>query len=217
MSLRLFFRTIRNLGKGLVGGLPQPAADRDPIDLFSEWYEAANDSNIILPNAMTLATADELGRPSARMVLLKGFGPDGFRFFTNYGSQKARELDSNPRAALVFHWEILQRQVRIQGSVERISEHESAGYFATRTRGSQLGAWASKQSSRLPSREELERSFEEARSRFEGKEVPLPSFWGGYRLLPERIEFWQGRANRLHDRLVFLKDGDEWRTERLYP
>ena len=217
MSLKILLKTARNLTKGLVTGLPEPTENRDPFDLFAEWFEVARDSNIILPESMTLATATADGRPSARMVLLKGFGEDGFTFFTNYGSRKADELDFNPHAAMVFHWEILQRQIRIEGTVRRISSEESEAYFATRAEGSKLGAWASRQSEIVPSRDELESSMEAVKSKFKGVGVPLPPFWGGYRLTPERIEFWQGRPNRLHDRLVFVRDGGEWRTERLYP
>jgi pyridoxamine 5'-phosphate oxidase len=217
MSIKIFLKTVRNLTKGIVTGLPEPTKDRDPIDLFTEWFGVARDSNIILPEAMTLATATADGRPSARMVLLKGFGEDGFTFFTNYGSRKADELESNPHAALTFHWEILQRQVRIEGTAHKISPEESAAYFATRALDSKLGAWASKQSKPLSSRNELEDAVKAMKSKFGGMEVPLPPFWGGYRLAPERIEFWQGRLGRLHDRLVWVQDGDGWRNERLYP
>jgi len=217
MSIKLFLKTARNLTKGVITGLPEPTKDRDPIDLFAEWFDVARDSNIILPEAMILATATLDGRPSARMVLLKGFGEEGFTFFTNYGSRKAGELDSNPYAALTFHWEILQRQVRIEGTVRKITTEESAEYFATRARESKLGAWASKQSRPVFSRDELEKAVEAVKSKFDGKEIPLPLFWGGYRLAPELIEFWQGRLGRLHDRLVWVRDAGTWRTERLYP
>lgn len=217
MSLKILLKTLNNLRKGLVDGLPEATADRDPFDLFAEWYQVAKDSNIILPNAMALATSTPDGKPSSRMVLLKGYGPEGFTFYTNYGSRKAGELDANPHAALVLHWEILQRQVRIEGSVTRTSEEDSAEYFVTRPRGSQIGAWASRQSAHLDSRADLESRFEEIKKRFDGKEVPLPPFWGGYRVDPIRIEFWQGKANRLHDRLLYIRDGDRWTTERLYP
>jgi pyridoxamine 5'-phosphate oxidase len=217
MSFKLFLKTVRTLTKGLVSGLPEPTEDRDPFELFAEWFGVARESNIILPEAMTLATATSDGRPSARMVLLKGFDSDGFTFFTNYGSRKAIELDSNPHAALVLHWEILQRQVRIEGSVERISSEQSATYFATRPRGSKLGAWASRQSDTVSSRGQLEDDMEATKSKFGNGEIPLPPFWGGYRLRPQRIEFWQGRVNRLHDRLVFNRKGESWETERLYP
>ncbi len=150
-------------------------------------------------------------------VLLKSADPRGFVFFTNYGSQKARELDANPHAALCFHWAILQRQVRITGRVARVSDEESAEYFATRARGSRVGAWASRQSQDLGDREQLEQRIRDVEAEFAGDDVPRPPFWGGYRLDPERIEFWQGRADRLHDRLVFSRAGGGWTTRRLYP
>lgn len=217
MSIRIFFKTARNLTKGLLSGLPEATKDRDPIDLFAEWFDVARDSNIILPEAMILATATLDGRPSARMVLMKGFSEDGFTFFTNYGSRKAVELDTNPHAALTFYWEILQRQIRIEGTVSKITTEESAAYFATRAQESKIGAWASKQSKPVFSRDELQEAVEAVKSKFDGMEVPLPPFWGGYRLKPELMEFWQGRLGRLHDRLVWVRDGDRWRTERLYP
>jgi pyridoxamine 5'-phosphate oxidase len=151
------------------------------------------------------------------MVLLKDVDASGFVFYTNYGSRKAREMDANPRASLCFHWAILQRQVRVSGQVRRVAAEASAAYFATRPRGSQIGAWASRQSEPLPSREELEKSVRDSTAEFAGRDVPLPPFWGGYRLEPETIEFWQGRADRLHDRLVFTRAARGWDTERLYP
>ncbi len=217
MSLKSSIRTAVTLGKGVFVGLTEATEDRDPIELFGEWYEAAQESGIFMPDAMALATADANGAPSVRMVLLKRFDERGFAFYTNYGSRKAADLDANPRAALCIHWGVLERQVRVEGSVTRLSEDESSAYFATRPRGSRIGAWASDQSRPLRSRGELEDRVRDAEARFPGDEVPLPPFWGGYRLRPERIEFWQGRADRLHDRLVFRREGDGWRTERLYP
>jgi pyridoxamine 5'-phosphate oxidase len=151
------------------------------------------------------------------MMLLKGFDRSGFRFFTNYGSRKSDELAENARASLVFHWAVLHRQVRVEGVVERISEEESAEYFRTRPRGSQLGAWASRQSEALERRAQLDEQFREYEAKFKGVDIPLPPFWGGYRLKPERIEFWQGRANRLHDRLVYTPAGSGWDVVRLSP
>ncbi|MDX1493135.1 MAG: pyridoxamine 5'-phosphate oxidase [Longimicrobiales bacterium] len=217
MSIKSSIKTVVTLGKGLAGGIPEADADRDPIELFQEWYAAAEESGILHPEAMALATADAEGRPSVRMVLLKQVDQDGFVFFTNYESRKARELDDNPRAALCFHWAVHERQVRVTGGVERVGEEESFDYFRTRGRGSRIGAWASLQSRTLDSRETLEARVREMKERFEGDEVPLPPYWGGYRLRPETLEFWQGRADRLHDRLVFQRDGEEWTTERLYP
>ncbi|MGD2046036.1 MAG: pyridoxamine 5'-phosphate oxidase [Gemmatimonadota bacterium] len=216
MSLKSTIKTALTLGQGLVTGLPDAAADADPIELFGAWFEAARESGILLPEAMSLATATEDGVPSVRMVLLKQADHDGFVFFTNYGSQKASELDANPHAALCFHWAVLQRQVRVSGPVARVSEKESAEYFATRGRGSQVGAWASRQSQALTNRDELEERVRRVAAEHPD-EVPLPPFWGGYRLTPVRIEFWQGRADRLHDRLRFQRDGRAWTTQRLYP
>jgi pyridoxamine 5'-phosphate oxidase len=217
MSLKSSIKTVLTLGQGLAGGLPDAAADADPVDLFGAWFEAAGESGILLPEAMTLATATPEGIPSARMVLLKGFDAHGFVFFTNYGSRKAQELDANPHAALCFHWTVLQRQVRIAGSIARVGAEESDAYFASRGRGSQLGAWASRQSESLPSRSDLEERVRQLDAEYATGDVPRPPFWGGYRLTPERIEFWQGRADRLHDRLVFLRDGPDWTAQRLYP
>jgi pyridoxamine 5'-phosphate oxidase len=217
MSLKSSIKTVITLGKGLAGGLPEAAEKADPIDLFEAWFDAARESGILLPESVALATSTADGVPSVRMVLLKGVDERGFVFFTNYGSQKARELEANPRAALCFHWAVLQRQVRVAGRVARVSEEESAAYFATRGRGSQIGAWASRQSEPLARRDDLERRAREAEERFAGGDVPHPPFWGGYRLEPSRIEFWQGRADRLHDRLVFLREGEAWATQRLHP
>ena len=217
MSLKSTLRTVITAGKGVTAGLPEATAERDPIDLFGEWFEAATESGILLPESMALATCTPDGRPSARMVLLKGFDARGFVFYTNYGSRKAAELTENPHAALVMHWAVLQRQVRIEGTVEKVTEEESAAYFKTRGRGSRIGAWASQQSSVLEERKTLEERVKDYEKQFDGVEVPLPPFWGGFRVAPARIEFWQGRANRLHDRLVFVQSGDGWETMRLYP
>ena len=217
MSLKSSLKTVVTLGQGVTVGLPPATEDADPIELFTSWFDAAHQSGILMPEAVALATASPDGVPSARMVLLKYADPRGFVFFTNYGSQKARELDANPRAALCFHWAVLQRQVRVTGRVARVSAEESAEYFATRARGSQIGAWASRQSQDLRDREELEQRIRDKEAEFAGADVPRPPFWGGYRLDPERIEFWQGRAGRLHDRLVFSRAEGGWTTRRLYP
>lgn len=217
MSLKSHLRTIVTLGQGVVRGIPEAAADRDPIELFGEWFDAAKESGILLPESTALATASPEGVPSVRMVLLKGLDARGFVFYTNYGSRKAEELDANPRAALCFHWGILERQVRVEGRVERVSEDESLAYFSSRPRGSRVGAWASKQSQTLAARAELEarvRRFDEA---YPGSEVPLPPFWGGYLLRPALMEFWQGKADRLHERLEFRRTDQGWATRRLYP
>jgi pyridoxamine 5'-phosphate oxidase len=217
MSFKSSLKTVLTLGRGLVGGIPEASEDADPIELFRAWFEAAREAGLLLPEAVALATASADGEPSVRMVLLKGVDERGFVFFTNYESRKARELEENPRAALCFYWAVLQRQVRVSGEVSRVSTEESATYFATRARGSQIGAWASRQSARLQSREELDRRVREAERRFAGGEVPLPPFWGGYRLAPTSIEFWQGRVDRLHDRLLFTRTGDQWDAARLFP
>jgi pyridoxamine 5'-phosphate oxidase len=217
MSIASTFRALFTMGKGVVVGLSEETAGQDPITLFTIWYQEATAAGLYLPESAALATATADGRPNARSVLIKSFDERGFVFYTNYESRKADEIAENPRAALSIHWPVLQRQVRIEGTVEKTSEGESSAYFATRSRGSCIGAWASKQSAVLGGRKELVERFDEYRRKFEGDEVPLPPFWGGYRVVPEAIEFWQGRLNRLHDRLLFTRDGDTWRRVRLAP
>jgi pyridoxamine 5'-phosphate oxidase len=197
--------------------LDEAHVDADPIVQFGHWFAEAEAADLIEPTAMTLATADASGRPSARMVLLKGFDERGFVFYTNYGSRKADELGDNPAAALVFWWPPLQRQVRIEGTVERVPGQESEAYFRTRSLGSRLGAWASHQSQVIAGRDELERRLQELAERYRDGDVPLPPFWGGYRLHPEVIEFWQNRPNRLHDRLRYRRVAGSWTMERLSP
>jgi len=190
----------------------------DPIVQFARWLGDAEATGIELPNAMTLATASPHARPSARNVLLRGFDARGFVFFTNYESRKASELEANPHAALVFYWKELERQVCVTGSVERATRDESAAYFASRPEGARLAAWTSRQSRPVASREELEERYQETAERFRGDEVPLPPFWGGFRLVPDTIEFWQGRTHRLHDRLRYTRQPDgAWLVERLWP
>jgi pyridoxamine 5'-phosphate oxidase len=188
----------------------------DPLDQLMAWLADAREA-VPQPDSMTLATADAEGRPSARVVLLRGIDPRGVTFFTNRASRKGRELRDNPRAAGVVHWWELGRQVRIEGSVEPVSEAESRAYWETRPRGSQIAAWASRQSEPLADREELEARVAEAESRFAGADVPLPPYWGGYRILAERIELWQHRDSRLHDRVRYERIADGWRRERLAP
>ena len=189
----------------------------DPFALFDSWYDEARLSEINDSNAMALATADAQGRSSVRMVLLKGHGPSGFVFYTNYEGRKAADLFANPYAALLFHWKSLRRQVRIEGPVVTVSPEEGDAYFATRSRDSQLGAWASDQSRPLESRETFERRYEEVRARFEGRAVPRPPHWSGFRVIPERIEFWRDREHRLHERHLFVRKGDGWVESLLYP
>jgi pyridoxamine 5'-phosphate oxidase len=199
--------------------LPDPRETSDPLQAFTDWYADAERAGLLLPEAVCLSSATSDGVPSSRMVLLKAVDDRGFVFFTNYESRKSAELEANPRAALLFHWATLERQVRVEGAVERISHEESVAYFGTRDRASQIGAWASKQSRELRDRAELEAAYRELEARFEGEAVPLPPFWGGYRVVPAAIEFWQGRANRLHDRVRFERErrGGPWRGTRLYP
>jgi pyridoxamine 5'-phosphate oxidase len=188
----------------------------DPIALFDEWLAEARAAEINDPEAMALATAAD-DQPTVRMVLLKGHGPDGFVFYTNEQSAKGGQLAIDPHAALLFHWKTLRRQVRIEGTVERVPDAQADAYFASRGRDSQLGAWASDQSRPLDSRATFEQRFEEVKQRFEGQGVPRPAHWGGYRVVPNRIEFWTDRPHRLHERRLFTRNGDGWTEGLLYP
>ncbi len=189
----------------------------DPFALFDAWYREARTTEINDSNAMALATVSADGQPSVRMVLLKGHGPEGFTFYTNREGRKAGELDAVPRAALLFHWKSLRRQIRIEGPVSRVSDAESDAYFATRSRDSQLGAWASDQSRPLADRATFEARFAQMQARFDGGDVPRPPHWGGYRVTPQRIEFWLDREHRLHERRVFTRSGEGWDEGMLYP
>ena len=198
--------------------LDEKRVNPDPIKQFEEWFQTAVDAQLPLPEAMSLATVNREGQPTARMVLLKRVDQDGFVFFTNYRSSKAKELESNPNAALVFFWPQLERQVRVEGAVTKTSEEESQEYFASRPRGSQIGAWASPQSQVIFSREELERRQAELEELYRGRDVEWPQHWGGFCLRPERIEFWKGRSDRLHDRILYEREPDgSWSIKRLAP
>ncbi|MFK4065907.1 pyridoxamine 5'-phosphate oxidase [Streptomyces sp. NPDC029674] len=215
----------------VTGGLSEAELPAEPMDQFALWFkEAARDGDAVPePNAMVVSTADETGRPSSRTVLLKGFDDRGFVFFTNYGSRKARELTANPYVSLLFPWHAMARQVIVSGTAERVAREETVAYFRTRPHGSQLGAWASAQSSVLTSRAELDRAYADLASRYpEGEQVPAPPHWGGFRVTPLTVEFWQGRTDRLHDRLRYVRtedgesggpggSGGSWRVERLSP
>jgi pyridoxamine 5'-phosphate oxidase len=196
--------------------LRRSALADDPVEQFREWYDRAA-REAPLSHAMTLATVDADGSPDARMVLLKGFGAEGFRFFTNFESAKAAQLGAVPRAALVLYWRELDRQVRIRGDVERLPDRDCDEYFASRPRDSQLGAWASPQSQPLADRATLDARLATAEDRFAGADVPRPGFWGGYLVRPREIEFWQGQVGRLHDRFLYTRNADGWRIERLAP
>lgn len=202
-------------------GLDRDQLDDNPVQQFQAWFEDARKANILEPNAMSLATAGNDGLPDLRTVLLKYFDDNGFVFYTNYGSRKAREIEQNPQVALLFPWLGLNRQVRIQGKVEKVSNTESLRYFASRPRGSQIGAWVSEQSKAITSRGLLEQKVAEIKRKFSDGEVPLPSFWGGFRVVPHSIEFWQGRPSRLHDRFEYnrTEQGSDtpWTIERLQP
>lgn len=223
MTLFEKLRCLLTFGQGVALPLPDFSDQTKPIELFGQWFDDAKKSGILLPEAMSVSSCDKQGQPSSRMVLLKEFNDDGFVFYTNYASRKSQDLNENSKIALLFHWNVLQRQVRIEGVVEKVTHQQSEQYFHSRDRGSQIGAWASKQSSPLASKEALKQSEAYYTEKFAGKEVPLPEFWGGWRIKPHYLEFWQGRANRLHDRICFEKNENEndkkvlWRQFKLNP
>ena len=198
-------------------GLQKSDVAPGPIDQFRKWFEDVLNANLHEPNAMTLATATPNGKPSARVVLLKGYDERGFILYTNYEGRKAKELEANPNCALTFYWGELERQIRVEGRATRVPAEESDAYFSSRPRGSQLGAWASQQSRPVESRTRLEDRLRELGKENEGREIPCPPFWGGYRVEPESMEFWQGRENRLHDRLSYTRRNGGWEVQRLQP
>ena len=199
------------------GGLSESDLLPDPVAMFERWYEEAGAAGIHEPNAMVVATASPAGVPAARLVLLKGFSDEGFVFYSNMGSRKGQELAANPACALLFPWHPIERQVRVDGTATLLPRDAVDAYFAVRPRGSQLGAWASHQSRVVDGREELDRELASAEERYADGEVPTPDEWGGYLVRPESVEFWQGRPGRMHDRLVYRREGQGWRTERLAP
>jgi len=218
-------RCLFTFGQGVALPLPEISPNATPADLFEQWFNDANKAGILLPEAMSVSTCSSTGQPSSRMVLLKEFDQDGFIFYTNYGSRKSHDLEENNKVALLFHWNVLQRQIRIEGTVEKISAEQSARYFHSRDRGSQIGAWASRQSTKLTHDNELKEKFTEFEQKFNtgsnNEEIPHPEFWGGWRVKPHYIEFWQGRASRLHDRICFEKaiddNSDKWQQFKLHP
>ncbi|HBY86280.1 MAG TPA: pyridoxamine 5'-phosphate oxidase [Colwellia sp.] len=217
MTLFEKLRCLFTFGQGVALPLPELSSNTTPDQLFEQWFADASKSGILLPEAMSVSSCNSDGQPSSRMVLLKDYDEEGFVFFTNYESRKSHELTENNKVALLFHWNVLQRQIRIEGTVEKVSTQESADYFHSRDRGSQVGAWASKQSQKLKYDDELKERMSHYQDKFSEGEVPHPEFWGGWRVKPHAIEFWQGRANRLHDRLCFEKEDDAWLNHKLNP
>ena len=217
MTLFEKLRCLFTFGQGVALPLPELSENTTPTQLFEQWFADAHKSGILLPEAMSVSSCSVDGQPSSRMVLLKDYDDKGFVFYTNYASRKSHELVENNKVALLFHWNVLQRQIRIEGTVEKVSLQEAADYFHSRDRGSQVGAWASKQSQKLKYDDELKERMSHYQDKFSQGEVPHPEFWGGWRVKPHAIEFWQGRANRLHDRLCYEKEGEQWHHHKLNP
>lgn len=213
MNIPAFLMGLRGVFRGIDERDLAPA----PVDQFRRWFDAAKRARMYQPNAAALSTCSTEGRPSVRMVLLKGFDARGFVFYTNHESRKGLEMAANPQAMLLFFWSELHRQIRVEGRVEKMTAEESIRYFHARPRGSQVGAWASHQSAEIKSRAELEARVREFEKKFEGGAVPLPPYWGGFRLVPDQFEFWQGRAFRLHDRFVYRRTANDWKMVRLSP
>jgi len=204
-------------GLSTLRGLHESELASDPFTQFGKWFDEAHKLDLAYPNAMALATSTPDGKPSVRMVLMKEYDERGFTFFTNYDSRKGHELAANARASLLFYWEPVERQIRIEGRIEKVTEEESFAYFKTRPRGSRIGAWASAQSRSIANREELEATVKQYETKYPGEEIPLPPYWGGFRCVPDYIEFWQGRVNRLHDRLCYVRGEKNWDIIRLAP
>ena len=218
MTLFEKLRCLLTFGQGVALPLPEIKENTDPLTLFSQWFDDATRSGILLPESMSVSSCSKNGQPSSRMVLLKEFDEKGFVFYTNFGSRKSHEFEENSKVAILFHWGVLQRQVRIEGTINKVSSEQSARYFHSRDRGSQIGAWASKQSQKLRYDNELKERDDYYKEKFSGlSEIPLPEFWGGWQVKPHYIEFWQGRANRLHDRICFENQGDAWESFKLHP
>lgn len=217
MTLLEKLRCLLSFGQGVALPLPEINPKTLPNDLFSTWFDDAKKSGLILPEAVSVSTCGSDGQPKSRMVLLKEFNELGLVFYTNYASDKSQQLRENQKVALLFHWSVLQRQVRIEGEIELVDKETSEAYFHSRDRGSQIGAWASKQSSHLASDTELSDNVKYYEKKFKDQEVPLPEFWGGWRVIPSYFEFWQGRSNRLHDRLCFEKSTEDWTHFKRHP
>jgi pyridoxamine 5'-phosphate oxidase len=218
MNILEKLKCLLTFGQGVALPLPDISSETNPIILFEHWFNDAKKSGILLPESMSISTCDKNGQPHSRMVLLKEFTTNGFIFYTNYGSNKSQELNANNKIAILFHWNVLQRQIRIEGEVSKTSSEQSQRYFHSRDRGSQIGAWASKQSHQITTPTELKDRETYYKNKFSNLDaIPYPEFWGGWNVKPTYIEFWQGRSNRLHDRVCFKKQGDDWTNFKRHP